>query len=90
MWKTLFIPKVVRQDDRHVRVEIWNEMEEVGTLYYESPKVGWVNKPISTKNYVCVDAHIEYFATLLKTDHPEVTPKDILEWGNEAIKSSTL
>jgi hypothetical protein len=36
-----------------------------------------------------VDAHIESFASLLKEDHPDVTPKDILEWGNEAIKAST-
>ena len=88
MWKTKYTPKVVRQDDRHVRVEIWNEEEEVGTLYYESPKVGWINKPISTNNYVCVDAHIEYFAGLLKDDKEDITPKEIIEWGNEAIKAS--
>lgn len=88
MWKTKYTPKVVRQDDRHMRVEIWNDMEEVGTLYYESPKVGWINKPVSTNNFVCVDAHIEYFAGLLKDDKEEVTPKDIIGWGNEAIKAS--
>ncbi len=86
MWKTLFIPKVTRQDDTHARVEIWNEMEEVGTLYYERPKVGWTKKPISTNEWVCVDAHIEYFSALIE-DH-DVTPKEIVEWGNDAIKKA--
>jgi hypothetical protein len=90
MWKTKFTPKVVRQDDRKVRVEIWNEEEEVGTLYYETPKVGWKNKPLSTNHYVCVDAHIEQFAGLIKKDSPNVKPKEIIEWGNEAIKKASL
>jgi len=88
MWKTLFTPKVIRQDDRHVRVEIWNTFEEVGTLYYERPKVGWNKKPISSNEWVCVDAQIDYFAHEIKNVTPEVTPKEIIEWGNEAIKAS--
>lgn len=89
MWTTRFTPKVVRQDDRRVRVEIWDEREEVGTLYYETPKIGWVNKPIAPKNYVCVDAHIDRFSELLKEDSPNVQPKEIIEWGNQAIRTQS-
>lgn len=89
MWKTKFTPKVVRQDDRRVRVEIWNEIEEVGTLYYESPKMGWNNKPIITNNYVCIDAHIDVFAEEIKKHSPNVEPKEIIQWGNEAIKKQS-
>jgi hypothetical protein len=88
MWKTLFTPKVTRQDDTHVRVEIWNDEEEVGTLYYERPKKDFNRKPVFGNNWVCVDAHIEYFANMIIKDHPEVDPKDIIGWGNEAIKAS--
>ena len=90
MWKTKFTPKVVRQDDRRVRVEIWNENEEVGTLYYETPKVGWTNKPLYGNNHVCVDAHIELFASMIKEESPTIQPKDIIKWGNEAIKKASI
>ena len=88
MWKTKFTPKVVRQDDRHIRVEIWNEVEEVGTLYFERPKVGWTKKPISTGEWVCVDAHIENFAHEVGGNPDNFQPKDIIEWAREAIKDS--
>jgi hypothetical protein len=35
-----------------------------------------------------VDASIENFANLIMKDHPDVDPKDIIGWGNEAIKAS--
>ena len=90
MWKTKLTPKVRRQDDTHLRVEIWNDFEEVGTLYFERPKIGWTKKPISTNEWVCVDAHIDYFAHELKAIDKDVTPKDIIEWGNEAIKKASI
>ncbi len=88
MWKTLFTPKITRQDDTHARVEIWNEFEEVGTLYYERPKLQWTNKPLSMNRWVCVDAHIDYFAKLVMDKDPQVTPRDITQWGSELINEA--
>ena len=86
MWKNNFYPIVRRQDDGSVRVEIWNDMEEVGTLYFDRPKRGWNKKPILSKEWACIDAHIEYFGEILKDQYPDVTSKDIIEWGREEIR----
>lgn len=90
MWKTLFTPKVTRQDDTHVRVEIYDDVEEVGTLYYERPKIQWTNKPLSLNKWVCVDAHIDTFARMVQEKDPQVTPSDITKWGSELVSEASL
>ena len=81
MWK--YTPKVEKIDEDHIRVEIWDEREEVGTLYYERPKVGWIKKPVTTRQWVCVDARVDNLAIQLNEESP--SPKQIIEWGMKAI-----
>jgi hypothetical protein len=70
-------------DDR-ARVEVLYENEyNVGIMYYEKPKKGWTNKPITPTMWVCVDAKVEG----LYSKDKEITPKDIVRMGQEKISS---
>lgn len=45
-------------EDR-IRVEIYdNEGYEMGTLYFERGKRGFMNKPVGMDSWVCVDAMV--------------------------------
>jgi hypothetical protein len=70
-------------EDR-ARVEVYYLKEVyMGTLYYEKPKRGWTNKPITPTMWACVDAKVE---GLYSVDEG-ITPKDIVRMGQERINT---
>ena len=75
-----------RSADR-IRFIISFKDEEVGSLYFEKAKRGFVNKPVSMDAWVCVDAKIE---RLYEVSDYEITPKEIVEVCQKMIKTEYL
>lgn len=75
-----------RSADR-IRFIISFKDEEVGSLYFEKAKRGFVNKPVSMDAWVCVDAKIE---RLYEVSDYEIFPKEIVAVCQKMIKAEYL
>ena len=75
-----------RMEER-IRFIISFKDEEVGSLYFEKAKRGFVNKPVSMDAWVCVDAKIE---RLYEVSDYEIFPKEIVEVCQKMIKAEYL
>jgi len=58
-----------------VRVIVSYRDVELGVLYFERPKRGFVNKPVGLNSWACVDAKVE---GLYEMGGDDITPKDII------------
>ena len=58
-----FTPRV-SEDMNGMKVIFESQMGE-GTIWFERAKRGWSNKPISTNNYIIVDADLTHILTFL-------------------------
>ncbi len=78
-------PKVEPLNENTYRVEIFstNGGEYYGVLFYERAKKGFTNKPLMG-GFTCVDAKIQQ---KFYTDNSEVTPLQVLEWGQKVINN---
>lgn len=87
---------VITEDRVAVEITLLNEVS-LGVLYFERPKLGWVNKPIMPTKWRCVDANIEGLKVHLSEDDEsakggvkisvkEFTPKDLMEWAQELVE----
>jgi hypothetical protein len=75
---------IQRLTDTRVVVEIKDKNGSKGILYFEKPKIGWVNKPIIPSKWACVDAEI---SELYKDGEYDISPKDIIGRAQELISS---
>lgn len=71
--------------DNRIRVEVGYMGRSLGVLYFEKPKLGWVNKPIFPTKWACVDASVEGLYIHTKEGGENVTPKDIISRCQELI-----
>ena len=69
--------------ENRVRVIVNIKDIELGVLYFERPKMGWLRKPIMPTKWVCVDAKIEGLYTYGGND---ITPKEIVALCQELIE----
>ena len=76
--------KVTRLSDTRVAVEITllNEVS-LGVLYFEKPKVGWVNKPIMPTKWRCIDAKVE---GVYQYKGGSVTPTQLMKWAQDLVE----
>ena len=58
----------------------------IGVLYYERPKKGWTNKPITPTRWRCVDANIEGVKVY---QGEEITPLQLMGWAQERVYEFT-
>lgn len=79
-----FIFNISPLSDTRVAVEITDTNGKVGILYFEKPKIGWVNKPILPTRWACVDAEI---SGLYESGEIDITPKDIIKHVQDLIAS---
>ena len=70
-------------EEGRVRVEITYAGVELGVLYFEKAKRGFVNKPISMDGWRCVDAKVE---RLYEHGGVETTPKDMVAKCQELLR----
>jgi hypothetical protein len=75
---------VLDEDKINVEIKLLNEIT-VGLLYFEKPKVGWINKPIMPTKWRCVDAKLE---TVYVHGGKDITPKDLVAWGQDLIQQA--
>lgn len=76
-WEVEFL-----EEDR-ARVEVYYQGEvHMGTLYFERPKRRWVNKPILSDRWACVDAKVEGLYTVGEA----ITPKDIVAFCQDLVR----
>jgi hypothetical protein len=62
-------------DPHRVRVLINHSGNEVGVLYFEKAKKGFVNKPVGMNAWACVDGNLE---KLHEIGGESITPKDLM------------
>lgn len=65
-----------------VRVIVNHLDREVGTLYFEPGKKGYINKPVFMGGWICVDAKIEGLYEV----GGEITPKQIISHIQDLLK----
>jgi len=58
-----FTPRV-NEDSRGMKVVFTSQVGE-GTIWFERAKMGWSRKPLSTNNYIIVDAELTHILTFL-------------------------
>ena len=88
MWITLFMGDYIyilhmedltfdidEMDLHRVRVLINHSGNEVGVLYFEKAKKGFVNKPVGMNAWACVDGNLE---KLHEIGGESITPKDLM------------
>jgi hypothetical protein len=76
-WKELVVPTLDRIEDDRIRITLHVEGMEIGVLYFEKAKRGYVNKPIIQKGWACVDAKVE---GLYIYGGESITPKELVAW----------
>jgi len=81
-WKDMVVPKVEEIEEDRIRITLHVEGMEIGILYFEKAKRGYVNKPILQEGWACVDAKVE---GLYIYGGESVTPKELVAWCQELI-----
>lgn len=78
--------EVTRLSDTRVAVEITllNEIS-LGILYFEKPKMEWVNKPILPTKWRCIDAKVE---GVYQYKGNSVTPTELMKWAQELVEAT--
>ena len=76
--------KVTRLSDTRVAVEITllNEVS-LGILYFEKPKMQWVNKPIMPTKWRCIDAKVE---GVYQYKGSTITPTQLMKWAQTLVE----
>ena len=70
-------------EEGRLRVTVSIHEMELGTLYFEKAKRGFVNKPIGMNSWACVDAKVE---GLYIHGGENITPKDIVGRCQDLIR----
>jgi hypothetical protein len=72
-------------DPHRVRVIVSYLGHELGVLYFEQAKKGYMNKPVGMGGWLCVDAKIE---GLYEYGGENITPKEIISHIQNLLKVS--
>lgn len=73
---------VITEDRVAVEITLLNEVS-LGVLYFERPKLGWVNKPIMPTRWRCVDANVE---GVYQWGGEKITPTELIAWAQELVE----
>ena len=91
------VPMITKEDLKYditqiekdrVRIIITlNEEVELGTLYFEKAKRGFINKPIGLDAWACVDAKVE---GLYIAGGENITPKDMVQHCQDLLRQAGI
>ena len=73
---------IITEDRVAVEITLLNEVS-LGVLYFERPKLGWVNKPIIPTKWRCVDANVE---GVYQWGGEKITPTELIKWAQELVE----
>jgi hypothetical protein len=73
---------VITEDRVAVEITLLNEVS-LGVLYFERPKLGWVNKPIMPTKWRCTDAKVE---GVYQWGGDKITPTELIAWAQELVE----
>ena len=73
---------VITEDRVAVEITLLNEVS-LGVLYFERPKLGWVNKPIMPTKWRCVDANVE---GVYQWGGEKITPTELIAWAQDLVE----
>jgi hemolysin-activating ACP:hemolysin acyltransferase len=76
---------ISEMDPGRIRISIMMEEIELGVLYFEKAKSGFINKPIGLNAWACVDAKIE---GLYIHGGDNITPRDMVAKCQDLIRLS--
>jgi hypothetical protein len=76
---------ISEMDPGRIRISIMMEEIELGGLYFEKAKSGFINKPIGLNAWACVDAKIE---GLYIHGGDNITPRDMVAKCQDLIRLS--
>lgn len=88
-----FTPRV-NEDMNGMKVIFSSQVGE-GTIWFERAKRGWSKKPISTNNYIIVDADLSHILTFLSRyyqineDHYQEIRRMFIEMGMDVMDKHT-
>ena len=72
----------ITEDRVAVEITLFNEVS-LGVLYFERPKLGWVNKPIMPTRWRCVDANVE---GVYQWGGEKITPTELIAWAQDLVE----
>ena len=73
---------VITEDRVAVEITLLNEVS-LGVLYFERPKLRWVNKPIMPTKWRCTDAKVE---GVYQWGGEKITPKELIDWAQKLVE----
>lgn len=73
---------VITEDRVAVEITLLNEVS-LGVLYFERPKLRWVNKPIMPTKWRCTDAKVE---GVYQWGGQNITPKELIDWAQKLVE----
>jgi len=74
---------VLEQDRVRIVVTAMNGQLELGVLYFEKAKKGFINKPVGMSGWACIDAKVE---GLYVKGGNNITPKQIVARCQDLIR----
>ena len=78
---------VLEEDRVRIVVTTLNGRLELGTLYFEKAKRGFLNKPVGMSGWACVDAKVE---GLYVKGGDKITPKEIVARCQDIIRQNGM
>ena len=75
---------MISEDRVAVEITLFNEVS-LGVLYYERPKLGWVNKPIMPTKWRCVDAKVE---GVYQYKGESITPQQLMDFAQKLVEEN--
>jgi len=78
---------VLEEDRVRIVVTTLNGRVELGTLYFEKAKRGFINKPVGMSGWACVDAKVE---GLYVKGGEKITPKQIVARCQDLIREAGM
>jgi hypothetical protein len=78
---------VLEEDRVRIVVTTLNGQLELGTLYFEKAKRGFLNKPVGMSGWACIDAKVE---GLYVKGGDKITPKEIVARCQDLIRDAGM
>jgi hypothetical protein len=78
---------VLEEDRVRIVVTTLNGRVELGTLYFEKAKRGFINKPVGMSGWACIDAKVE---GLYVKGGDKITPKQIVARCQDLIRDAGM
>ena len=78
---------VLEEDRVRIVVTTLNGQLELGTLYFEKAKRGFINKPVGMSGWACIDAKVE---GLYVKGGDKITPKEIVARCQDLIRDAGM